>query len=50
MTTYLARERQSVFVEEEELETSMSSPTDTEGIVAILAQRVCVITWGAEDL
>ena len=41
MTTYLARERQSVFVEEEELETSMSSPTDTEGIVVILAQRVC---------
>ena len=39
MTTYFARERQ--IVEVEELGTYISSPTDTESIIGILTHSVC---------
>ena len=42
MTTHLARERQSVFVEEEVLEKCFSSPTDTDGMTGISIRSVCV--------
>ena len=38
MTTYLAIQRQNVFVEMEELETCM---TDTEGIIGVLPWSAC---------
>ena len=41
MTTCLARGRQNVFVEMEELEKYILSPTDTEGIIGVLALRPC---------
>ena len=43
MITYVARERQKVFVEEEELETYISSPTDTE-VSSASWPGVCLIT------
>ena len=41
MTAYLARERQDVFVEMEEMEKHMLSPADTEGNIGVLAWGAC---------
>ena len=41
MIVYLARERQNVFVEMEELETYISGPTDNEGIIGVFAWCAC---------
>ena len=41
MITYLARERQNVFVEVEELETYILSSKDTEGIIGVLVWSAC---------
>ena len=41
MTTYLARERQNVFVEMEELDKCISSPIDTDTIVGVSAWSAC---------
>ena len=41
MITYLARERQNVFVEVEELETYILSSKDTEGVIGVLAWSAC---------
>ena len=41
MTTYLAGERQNVFVELEEMEKHTPSPMDTEGIIGVSAQSTC---------
>ena len=41
MITYLARERQNVFVEMEKLETSLLSSKDTEDIIGVLVWSAC---------
>ena len=41
MTRCLARERQCVFVEEEEMETYRLSPTNAEGTLGVFARSVC---------
>ena len=41
MTTYLAKERQNVFVEMEELEKYVSSLIDAQGILGVLSWSAC---------
>ena len=41
MITFLARERQNVFVEVEKLETYLLSSKDTEGIIGVLVWTAC---------